>query len=169
MDAGWKEAEVVVENEFRTAMIQHVTLETHCATALFDGAGRLTVWTSAQSPFITRAYLATALKMSQNDIRVIGTYVGGAFGAKYDLRVEQLAAAMAMKVRGCPVKVVFDRGEDMIGTVTRGQTITRIKTGAKKDGTIVAQEVTAYWDTGGLHHHGAEGHQQRGHHLRRSL
>ena len=148
MEAGWKEADVIVENEYKTALIQHVTLETHCATALFDAAGRLTVWTSAQSPFITRQYLATALKMSLNDIRVIGTFVGGAFGAKYDLRVEQLAVAMAMKVRGRPVKLVFDRGEDMIGTVTRGQTITRIKTGAKKDGTLVAQEVTAYWDTG---------------------
>lgn len=148
VEAGWKEADAIVENEYKTSLLQHVTMETHCATALFDAGGRLTVWTAAQSPFIVRQYLAQALKMSLNDIRIIGTYVGGGFGSKYDLRVEQLAVAMAMKVRGRPVQLVFDRPEDFVGTVTRGQTITRIKTGAKKDGTLVAQEVACYWDTG---------------------
>ena len=148
MEAGWRVAEVIVENEYRTSLLQHVTMETHCATALFDAGGRITVWTAAQSPFIIRQYLAQALKMSLNDIRVIGTYVGGGFGSKYDLRVEQLAVATAMKARGRPVKLVFDRREDFIGTVTRGQTITKIRTGAKKDGTLVAQEVKCYWDTG---------------------
>ena len=68
---------------------------------------RITVWTAAQSPFIIRQYLAQALKMSLNDIRVIGTYVGGGFGSKYDLRVEQLAVAIAMKVRGRPGETGF--------------------------------------------------------------
>jgi CO/xanthine dehydrogenase Mo-binding subunit len=148
IEAAWKESDVIVENEFSTGMLQHVTLETHCATALFEEGNRLTVWTPAQSPFIVRQYLSQALQMSMNNIRIIGTYIGGGFGSKYDLRAEQLAVVLALKARNRPVKVVFNRWEDFVGSVTRGQVNIKIKTGAKKDGTLVAQELKCYWDTG---------------------
>ncbi len=141
-------ADVIVENEYSTAPIQHVTIETHCSTVMVDRKGHLTCWTSAQSPFIVRQYFANALGLGLNDVRVIGTYVGGGFGSKYDLRSEQIAYVLAREVPNRPVKVVFDRREDFIASVVRGKAVTKIKTGATKDGRIVAQDIQIYWDTG---------------------
>ena len=145
---GFAEAEVIVENEYSLAPIQHVTIETHCSTVMVDRRGHITCWTSAQSPFIVRQYFVNALGLGYNDVRVIGTYVGGGFGSKYDLRSEQIAYMLACEVPGRPVKVVFDRTEDFIASVVRGNAVTKIKTGATKEGKIIAQEISIYWDTG---------------------
>ncbi|MHB1653582.1 MAG: xanthine dehydrogenase family protein molybdopterin-binding subunit [Desulfitobacteriaceae bacterium] len=146
--SGWQEADVVIENEFSTAMIQHVTIETHCAIAQYKRDGSLTVWTPGQSPFVLRSQLAEALDLPLNKVRIIATTIGGGFGSKYELRAEQLAVALAMKAPSRPVKIVFDRQEEFATSVVRGATHVKIKTGAKKDGTLLAQEVTTYLDTG---------------------
>lgn len=148
VEQGFAEADVIVENEYSIAPIQHVTIETHCSTVMVNRRGHITCWTSAQSPFIVRQYFSNALGLVHNDVRVIGTYVGGGFGSKYDLRSEQIAYVLACEVPGRPVKVVFDRTEDFIASVVRGKAVTKIKTGATKDGRIVAQEISIYWDTG---------------------
>lgn len=148
VETGWKESDVIIENEFNCSMLQHVTLETHCAVARVDAGGYLTIWTPAQSPFMLREQLARALNMSMNNIRIICTWIGGGFGSKYELRAEPIAVTLAFKAQGRPVKVVFSRQEDFVSSVVRGPAHFKIKTGAKKDGTLVAQEVKAYWDTG---------------------
>ncbi len=148
MEAGWKEAEVVIENEYKVAPLQHVTIETHCATAMMDSRGQLSLWGPFQSPFFSRANLAKSMKLPLNKVRIMITYIGGGFGAKFDMVAEKLAAVLALKVVGRPVQIVFDREEDFIGSTMRGAAVIRIKTGAKKDGTLVAQEVTSFWDTG---------------------
>lgn len=147
-EAAFKEAEVVVENQFSTEQIQHVTIETHVSTVMVDKQNHITCWTSAQSPFIVRNYFCNTLGLRQKDVRVIGTYVGGGFGSKYDLRAETIAYMLASEVKGRPVKVVFSRTEDFIGSLTRGAATVKIKTGASKEGKIVAQEINIYWDTG---------------------
>ena len=148
VDQGFAQADVIVEKQYNTALIQHVTIETHCATVLVDHKGGITCWTSAQSPFMIRQYFASTLNLAYNDVRVIGTYVGGGFGSKFDLRAEQIAYMLAYELKGRPVKVVFDRTEDFIASVVRGKVVTNIKTGATKDGKIVAQQIEIYWDTG---------------------
>lgn len=148
VDEGFKEAEVIVENEFKVSQISHTTIETHVATVMVNNKGQVTCWTSAQSPFVTRNYFVNALKCSQNDVRIIGTYVGGAFGNKYDLRAEASAYMLAQAIPNRPVKVVFDRFEDFTNSVTRGECTVHIKTGCKKDGKLVAIETYIYWDTG---------------------
>lgn len=145
---GFQEADVIIENQYKTALIQHVTIETHAASVKVGNRGQITCWTSAQSPFVVRQYFSQTLGLSLNDVRIIGTYVGGGFGSKYDLRAEQIAYMLANEVRGIPVKVVFDRTEDFIGSVTRGEAVVKIKTGATSDGKIVAQEIDIFWDTG---------------------
>ncbi|MHB1404322.1 MAG: xanthine dehydrogenase family protein molybdopterin-binding subunit [Desulfitobacteriaceae bacterium] len=148
IEAGWQEADVIIENEFSTSMIQHVTIETHCAIAQYKDDGSLTVWTPGQSPFMLRQQLAEAIGLPLNKIRIIATTIGGGFGSKYELRAEQLAIALAMKARGRPVKIVFDRQDEFAGSNVRGPAHFKIKTGAKKDGKLVVQEIVAYWDTG---------------------
>jgi CO/xanthine dehydrogenase Mo-binding subunit len=148
VEAAWKEADVILENEYKSAALQHVTIETHCATAMLDSRGLLTLWGPFQSPFFSRQHLAKALKMPLNKVRIVVTYIGGGFGSKFDMVAEKLAAILALKVRGRPVKVVFEREDDFLGSTMRGATVIRIKTGAKKDGTLVAQEVKSFWDTG---------------------
>ena len=146
--SGWRESDVVVEDEYSTAMIQHVSIETHCAIARYKRDGSLTVWSPCQSPFAIQGQLADALNLPLNKVRIIATTIGGAFGGKSELRAEPLAIALAMKVPGRPVKIVFNRQEEFVSSVVRGKTHVKIKIGAKKDGALVAMEVTTYLDTG---------------------
>lgn len=148
IEAGWREADVVVEGEYYLPMIQHATIETHVATALMENNNYLTVWTPAQSPFYLRQELAGALGIPMSQIRIICTRVGGGFGSKHELRAEALAVALALQVKGRPVRVAFDRHEEFAGAVVRGPARVRVRTGAKRDGRLVAQKITAYWDTG---------------------
>ena len=148
VEQGFAQADVIIEDQYSTALIQHVTIETHSATVSVDHKGRITCWTSAQSPFIVRQYFTNTLGLNNNDVRIIGTYVGGGFGSKYDLRTEQIAYMLACEVKGRPVKVEFNRTEDFIATVVRGGAFTKMKTGVTKDGKIVARQVEIYWDTG---------------------
>ena len=140
-------ADMVVENVYETAMLQHATMETHTATVLMDGEG-MTVWTPAQSPFVTQEHLSELFGMPVNKVRVITTEVGGGFGNKYELRAEPIAAALALRMPGKPVKLTFERHEEFTSTGVRSPCRVHIKTGANSDGTLVAQETRVYWDAG---------------------
>lgn len=147
VEAGFAEADVVIEHDYGGKMLQHSTIEPHTATAQFDERG-LTVWTPTQSPFLTREQLAKLFNLSLNQVRFICPQIGGGFGSKYELKCEPLAAALAMKAHGRPVKLVNTRQEEFLTGGCRGPWHIHIKTGAKKDGRLVAQETTVYWDTG---------------------
>jgi len=147
VEAGFKEADVIIEKDYNTKGIQHSTIETHCATARYDERG-LVIWTPAQSPFMLRGQLAKLFKLSVNKVRLICTYIGGGFGSKYELKAEPLAAALAMRSGGRPVKLVFTRREDYVASGVRGPSYVHLKTGAKKDGRLVAYEIKVWYDTG---------------------
>ena len=147
VEAGFKLADIIIEKDYNTKGIQHTTIETHCATAKYDERG-LTIWTPAQSPFILRNQLSKLFNLPQNKVRLICTYIGGGFGSKYELKAEPLAAVLAIKSGGRPVKLVFTRHDDFIASGVRGPSRVHLKTGAKKDGTLVAYEIKAYYDTG---------------------
>jgi CO/xanthine dehydrogenase Mo-binding subunit len=142
---GFAQADVVVEEVFRTAAAAHAPMEPHAALAEWDG-GRLTLWSGTQTPFNTRADLAGLLAMDERDIRVIAPPMGGSFGAKTFVRLEALVACLAREA-GRPVKAVLDRAEEFV-TVNRHPAVVRVRIGARRDGTLVAKEVDCWADTG---------------------
>ena len=95
-EAGFDEAEVVVEGEWECAGAAHAPLEPHAALAEWSD-GRLTVWTGTQTPFNVRRELAAAFALDESRVRVVSPPMGGSFGAKTFTRVEAIAAALARK------------------------------------------------------------------------
>ncbi len=148
IEKGFREADVVVENAYWNSMTSHAPIEPHSATVKVAPSGKVTVWTATQSPFYVRSEIAASLGLPEHMVRIIVPHIGGAFGGKLELRAEPIALALALKSRGRPVKMTFNRHEDFIGGVVRAPVRIRVKTGAKKDGTITAFEGELFWDTG---------------------
>ena len=144
-EAGFDEAEVVVEGEWECAGAAHAPLEPHASLAEWSD-GRLTVWTGTQTPFNVRRELAWAFGLDEGDVRVVSPPMGGSFGAKTFTRVEAIAAALARKA-GAPVRIVLPRDEVFV-TLVRHPARFRVRLGARRDGTFVARRVWADWDTG---------------------
>ena len=144
--AGFAEADVVIEEAFRTPSAAHVPMEPHAALAEWGGDGRLTVWAGTQTPFNTRADLAGLFGLDPDRVRVVAPPMGGSFGAKTFVRTEAVVAALARKARR-PVKVVLDRAEEFV-TLNRHPATIRVRVGARRDGTLVAKEVDCWVDTG---------------------
>jgi CO/xanthine dehydrogenase Mo-binding subunit len=163
VEKAFAESDTVYEGVYKTQMVQHVCLEPHAAVAQWQaGSRRLTVWVGTVSPFMSRKELADGLGIPMSNIRVVVPRVGGSFGSKMYLKAEVLAVALAWFADGRPVKVVFDR-EDEFNLCVKGPTITRIKTGVMKDGSITAREVESIWDTGGYADSGPRVTRNSGH------
>jgi carbon-monoxide dehydrogenase large subunit len=149
MDKGWAEADLIYEHKYRVPHIQHVPLETHVCVAQQDAAGgRITLWSSSQSPFAQRNLIAKALHISHSKLRVITPYVGGGFGCKAGVSMEGAAVALAMHARGRPVKLRLTREEEFYTTFVRQGLVAYVKMGMTKDGRITAMQNRFYWDGG---------------------
>jgi carbon-monoxide dehydrogenase large subunit len=147
VDRGFAGADYVFEDTFRSHRVQHCSLEPHAVLARIDG-DKVTVWSSTQNVFQVRAELAHLFDLPENDIRVIGTHVGGGFGGKnVVLRVEHHALALALATQR-PVRLVLPRKEVFDATPGSVPATIRVKTGVNKDGTIIARAVDFIWDTG---------------------
>ena len=143
--AGFADADVIVQREFRTPCAAHAPMEPHAALAEWDG-GRLTLTTGTQTPFNLRSDIAVAFGLEETDVRVIAPPMGGSFGAKTFVRLEALVAALARKA-GRPVKATLERTEEFV-TLNRHPATMRVRIGAKRDGTLVAKELDCWVDTG---------------------
>jgi CO/xanthine dehydrogenase Mo-binding subunit len=143
--AGFADADVVVQREFRTPSAAHAPMEPHATVAEWDG-GRLTLTTGTQTPFSLRTDVAVAFGLPEADVRVIAPPMGGSFGAKTFVRLEALVAALARKA-GRPVKATLARTEEFV-TLNRHPATMRVRIGAKRDGTLVAKELDCWVDTG---------------------
>lgn len=144
---GFHEADVIVEGVFTTSAQIHSALESHSSVASWDGQ-TLTVWESSQDVNGVRDRLATLLKLDKTRVRVIGSYVGGAFGAKFGAgKFTILAAQLSMQFKR-PVRFVLDRVGEQLAAGQRSPTKQFLKLGAKKDGTLTALELTAYNNVG---------------------
>ncbi|KKM09821.1 hypothetical protein SY88_16635 [Clostridiales bacterium PH28_bin88] len=148
VDQGFREADYIFEDTFRSHTVQHAPLEPHSAVAQIAVDGKITIWVPNDSPHRLRKDLADALHIPLTQIRVISTYIGGGFGCKGGLKVEPIAYLLAKKANGRPVKIVLSREEEFQAMLVRHATVTTIKTGIKRDGTLVAREVKVVWDTG---------------------
>jgi CO/xanthine dehydrogenase Mo-binding subunit len=145
IEAGFRQADFVFEDVFRSPAAQHVPLEPHVTVAeFFDG--KLTLWTSTQMPHAVRSQMAELLHLPLSQVRVIVETLGGGFGSKGSLRLEPIAAFLARKTKR-PVKIVLRREEEFV-TVCKHPATIRLKTGVKKDGRLIARQVTAHFNTG---------------------
>ena len=148
VERGFAESDHIFEDEFATRSVIHASLETHSCVASYDPSKKLTVWSSAQGPFPRRDHLALTLDIPTNDIRVIKPCVGGGFGGKNEMLANDFCAALLSMKTGRPVRIVYSREEEFLGTRRRHPLIIRIKTGVKKDGTIVAKQCKIIADSG---------------------
>lgn len=146
VDAGFREADLIVERTYRTSWVHQAYLEPQSSVAVPDRSGGLTVYSSTQASFLVRSEVANALNIPQRKVKVVATEVGGAFGAKYAL-IDPLVAAIAWKT-GRPAHLVYTRSEDFLSACPAPGAVMRVKTGAKRDGTLTALQATVIVDTG---------------------
>jgi putative selenate reductase molybdopterin-binding subunit len=151
-DAGLAQADVVHRARYRTQRVQHAHLETHGCQAWVDDAGRLTVRTSTQTPFLTREALCAVLELPREQVRVYCERVGGGFGGKQEMFVEDVAALAALRT-GRPVQLEFTREEQFIGASTRHPMIIDLALGATRDGVLTVMDLRIVSDTGAYGNH----------------
>jgi CO/xanthine dehydrogenase Mo-binding subunit/aerobic-type carbon monoxide dehydrogenase small subunit (CoxS/CutS family) len=152
---GFKAADAVHEMTYSTSRVQHVHLETHGSIAWRGDDGRLHVRTSTQAPFIAQQKLCHIFGLRARDLHVFTERVGGGFGGKQEMISEDLCLLATLKT-GRPVKWEFTREEQFIGATTRHQMTTRVKLGAKRDGTLTAIDIHVVSNTGGYGGHAGE-------------
>jgi len=147
VEKGLREADVVVEETFRTHMHHQAYIEPAGAIARRDPSGRFTVWSSSQGIFITQARISESLCIPMSKIRVIAPRVGGGFGGKIETHVQPICVALAERTDK-PVKIILTREEEFSATRPRHPAVVTCKLGVKKDGTIVTKEMVNVLDSG---------------------
>ena len=152
-DEGFAQSDEVVEDTFTFPMVYHYAMEPHSVIAHY-GDDEITVWSSAQHPFQVRGDIAKIFKVPQAKVRLVINYLGGGYGSKSYTKFEPLVVALARKAKQ-PVRICNSVGESMV-TVRRHGARVRIKTGVKRDGTILAREAEIYLDTGGYDDNGPQ-------------
>jgi CO/xanthine dehydrogenase Mo-binding subunit len=145
VERGLTQSDIVFEDTFRFPMVYHYALEPHVCIAKYEPRG-ITVWTSAQHPFLVRAELARIFHLRLHQVQVVVPYVGGGFGSKSYTKIEPLVAALSRQA-GRPVKLALTVGE-AFKTVRRHAARATLKTGVMRDGTLVARDCQVYVDTG---------------------
>jgi CO/xanthine dehydrogenase Mo-binding subunit len=148
-------SDAVVSGTFRTPWIYQAYIEPQVSTAWLEPSGTLVVSTSTQGSFVTRSELARAFGLPLERIRVIAEPLGGAFGGKFAL-VEPLAAGATLALRR-PVRLVLTRSEDFQATNPASAQVTRLRVGARKDGTLTGIEARMLVDRGSNAGWGVEG------------
>ena len=147
IDAGFAEADVIVEREFNTVTVHQGYIEPHNATALWNNDGRLHVWCSTQGAFIVRDAMAKILDLQVSRIKVTPLEIGGGFGGKIPGYVDSIAALLSKKC-GRPVKIIMTRQDVFEGTGPTSGSNIKIKIGAKNDGTITAAQAHLAFEAG---------------------
>ncbi|MFJ8801467.1 molybdopterin-dependent oxidoreductase [Streptomyces sp. NPDC102487] len=153
VEAGFAAADVVYEDTYRTQRVQHASLETHGAVGWFDEDDRLNVRTSSQTPFLTRRALCALYDLPEERVRVVAGRVGGGFGGKQEMLVEDIVALAVLRLRR-PVKLEYTRAEQFYGATTRHPFTVRVKAGARADGTLTALQLRVVSNTGAYGNHG---------------
>ena len=148
-DQGFKDADIVVEREFRTATVHQGYIEPHSATAMWGEDGKLTIWCSSQGHFQIRDLTGLVLGVPVSQIKVIPMEIGGGFGGKTVIYLEPVAAVLSKKT-GRPVKVSMGRAEVFEATGPTSGSYIRVKIGANKEGMITAADITMMYEAGGF-------------------
>lgn len=148
VEKAFQESYLVREDRFVSQLRTHAYMEPQAIVASCDHSGKLNVWISSQGTFLKRAKLANTLGLPYGKVRVLNTYVGGAFGGKIDLfNHEYIASLLSMKCR-LPVRIVYSREEVFKGARHGQPLIVELKTGVARDGTILGQKIRTINDSG---------------------
>src|SRR5579883_2423973 len=160
--AAMREADLIVEGEYRVPCISHAVLEPHVCVAYLDGYDRLIVVSSTQVPYHTRRQLAAVLQMPISRIRVVKPRVGGGFGSKQEMLLEPVAAILALKTRQ-PVRVEYSRQEEFSAARFRHPMIIHMRSGVKRDGTLLAISMHSIGNAGAYGTHSLTVTRSTGH------
>ena len=147
VEKGFAGADVILENRFSTSRVCHSQLEPPSCIARFEPGGGVTLWTNGQGVHVIKGLISEQFGLPVAQVRVINPYQGGSFGSRLRHYVEPLATLLALKTRRT-VQFTYTREEMYLAGSTRLPVVTYIKTGAKKDGTIIAQQLKIIVDNG---------------------
>jgi putative selenate reductase molybdopterin-binding subunit len=152
VDEGFREADFVIEREFRTQRQQHCMLEPHVTISWLDADNRLVIRSSTQVPYHCRRQVAMILQIPVSRIHVIKPRIGGGFGGKQEMLLEDICGALALATRR-PVKIEYTREEEFYMARSRHPQILHLKMGVKRDGTVVASHLKVLATTGAYGSH----------------
>ena len=147
VEQGFAEADHIFEHEYEVPKVQQAHIEPHVVVTYWDEDDRLVIRTSTQVPFHARRMLAPVLGLPIKRIRVIKPRIGGGFGGKQEVQIEDVAAHLTIAT-GRPVMFETTREEEFIASRSRHPMRIKLKTGVKNDGTITANAMYALSDTG---------------------
>jgi len=152
VEEGFREADYIVEREYRTHRQQHTPLEPHITICWLDPNGRLVIRSSTQVPYHCRRQVAMILQMPVSRVHVIKPRIGGGFGGKQEMLLEDICGALTLASRR-PVKMEYTREEEFYMARSRHPQILRMKMGVKRDGAVVASQLTVLATTGAYGSH----------------
>ena len=147
IEAGFRQADVTVENTFSTSQVHHAYLEPHSCVVQAEPDGSAEIWACSKVPYGIRGQVAKAVRVSPEKLVVHPCYIGGDFGGKGDFMDIALCYFLSKK-SGQPVKMVMGYDEEFAAGNPRHASIVKVKTGVKKDGRIVAQHMEFIFDSG---------------------
>jgi xanthine dehydrogenase molybdenum-binding subunit len=147
VEAGFKEADLILENTYRTQKVHHGFIEPFAALAAVDINGKLTVWTQSQGLFIARQMIAQFLGLSRNRVKMMPVEIGGAFGGKTYQPLAPLCALLSMKT-GRPVRMEMSRDEVLTDSRPAPESIITVKMGVTSQGIITAASIKLIYDAG---------------------
>ncbi len=147
LDAGFAEADVIVEGRYVTAAVHQGYIEPHACVAAYGSDGQCQVWASSQGAFMVRTLCAKLLGLETADIRVTPAEIGGGFGGKTTVYLEPVALALSRQC-GAPVKMVMSREEVFRATGPTSGAVCEVRIGARRDGTLTAADITLKYQAG---------------------
>jgi CO/xanthine dehydrogenase Mo-binding subunit len=147
IEAGFRQADIVIENTFTTPVVHHAYIEPHSCVASVAADGSAEIWACSKVPYAIREQVANALKIPQEKLKINPCYIGGDFGGKGDF-MDVAVVYLLSKKAGRPVKLVMDYDEEFVAGNPRHASIIQVRTGVKKDGTLVAHHMNFIFDSG---------------------
>lgn len=147
IEAGFREADLIVENTFTTQVTHQSYLEPHACVAKADPSGGADIWSCSKTPFAVRTQLSNCIGVAKEKLVFHPMHIGGDFGGKGGFMDVPVAYFLSLK-SGQPVKMVMDYGEELVAGNPRHPSIIKVKTGVKKNGAIVAHHLDFVFDSG---------------------
>ncbi|MGE5454856.1 MAG: xanthine dehydrogenase family protein molybdopterin-binding subunit [Methylocystaceae bacterium] len=147
VEAGFAQCDAIVENVYRTAMVDHAFLQPEAGVAYLEADGTIVVCAATQYPHFDQVEISESLGVPKERVKYINPAIGGAFGGREDITV-QIHLAMAALATGKPVKTVYSREESFYAHAKRHSEVIHIKTGADRDGKLIAMEAKIIGDSG---------------------
>ena len=147
IQSGFRESDLIVENTFTTQPVHQAYIEPHSCVVQARGDSASDIWACSKVPFALREQIATAFRKTTGDFIVRPVYIGGCFGGKGDFMDVPVCYLLSLK-SGRPVKMVMDYAEEFVAGNPRHAAIIRVKSGVKKDGSLVAHQMEYVFDSG---------------------